>query len=63
MRRILLSAALAIGVAGHSLIAADMPVPAPMAMPEDSAYVVAVVPDLVATLGRIEVIASIFNPP
>ena len=62
MRRLLLTAALAIGLAGPSITAADMPVPAPMAMPEDSAYVVAVVPDLVATLGRIEAIANIFNP-
>ncbi len=62
MRRRLLTAALAIGFAATSITAADMPIPVPMAMPDDSAYVVAVVPDLLATLGRIEVLANLFNP-
>jgi len=66
MRRLILSAALAIGIAGPCVpvvaSAADMAVPAPMAMPDDSAYVVAVVPDLFATLGRIEAIAGMFAP-
>jgi hypothetical protein len=61
MRRYLLSACVVLGFAG-SLAAADFPVPAPMAMPEESAYLVAVVPDLLATLGRIEAIAGVFAP-
>lgn len=66
MRRLILSAALAISIASPfapaALTAADMPVPVPMAMPDDSAYVVAVVPDLLATLSRIEAIAALFAP-
>lgn len=65
MRRLVLSLALAVGLAGPCvpvLSAADMAVPAPMAMPDDTAYAVAVVPDLLATLGRIEAIAGLFNP-
>lgn len=62
MRRFLLSAALAVGLSVPHASGADMPVPAAMAMPEDSAFVVAVVPDLLATLGRIEAIAQVFSP-
>lgn len=66
MRRLILSAALAFGIASPfppaALTAADMPVPAPMAMPDDTAYVVAVVPDLLATLGHIEAISALFAP-
>lgn len=66
MRRLILTAALAIGIAGPlapvAATAADLPVPAPMAMPDDTAYALAVVPDLLATLGRIEAIAALFNP-
>jgi hypothetical protein len=66
MRRLILTAALAIGIASPFApavaTAADMPIPVPMAMPEDTAYVVAVVPDLLATLGRIEAIAALFAP-
>ncbi|MBA3698446.1 MAG: hypothetical protein H0W78_06305 [Planctomycetes bacterium] len=66
MRRLILSAVLAIGLTGAlapvAATAADMAVPAPMAMPEETAYVIAVVPDLLATLGRIEAIAGQFAP-
>lgn len=65
MRRLVLTLALAIGITGPcipALTAADLAVPVPMAMPEDNAYAVAVVPDLLATLGRIEAIAALFNP-
>lgn len=66
MRRLIFSAVLAIGIASPfapvTATAADMPIPVPMAMPDDTAYVVAVVPDLLGTLGRIEAIAALFAP-
>jgi hypothetical protein len=66
MRRLLLSAALVIGITGPCLPvlgAADIAVPVPMAMPDETAYAVAVIPDLLTTLTRIEAIAGQFAPP
>ena len=68
MRRLLLSSCVALSLAGSggflapALISADIPVPAPMVMPEETAYALVVIPDLLATLGRIEAIAELFNP-
>ena len=68
MRRLLLSSCVALTLAGSggflapALISADIPVPAPMVMPDDTAYAVVVIPDLLATLGRIEAIADLFAP-
>ena len=68
MRRLLLSSCVALSLAGSggflapALISADIPVPAPMVMPDETAYALVVIPDLLATLGRIEAIAELFNP-
>ena len=68
MRRLLLFSCVALSLAGSggflapALISADIPVPAPMVMPDDTAYAVVVIPDLLATLGRIEAIADLFAP-
>ena len=68
MRRLMLSSCVALSLAGSggflapALISADIPVPAPMVMPDETAYALVVIPDLLATLGRIEAIAELFNP-
>ena len=60
MRRFLVSA-LAICSLG-SLNAADYAIPAPMAMPDEGAYAVAVLPDLLTTLSRVEALMELFTP-
>ena len=68
MRRLLLSSCVAFSLAASggffapALISADIPVPAPMVMPDETAYAMVVIPDLLATLGRIEAIADLFAP-
>ena len=43
-------------------VAGDVPIPQTMAMPDGNAFMVAVIPDLLATIGRIEQYAEMFVP-
>lgn len=56
------SLALPIAVPVTAAVAGDVPIPATMAMPEGNAFMVVVIPDLLATLGRIEQYAEMFVP-
>ncbi len=62
MSRLLLTAVAACSGIFSALAAEDYKIPAPMAMPDDSAYAVAVLPDILTTLTRVEAIAELFMP-
>ncbi len=64
LRSLALVATLALPIAAPvtSVVAGDVPIPVTMAMPDGNAFMVAVIPDLLATLGRIEQYAEMFVP-
>jgi hypothetical protein len=60
--RFLLPALATCALSLSPLMGADHVIPKTMAMPEGDAFAVAVMPDFLATLGRIEAISELFNP-
>jgi hypothetical protein len=60
--RFLLPTLAACALSLSPLTGADHVIPKPMAMPEGEVFAVAVMPDFLATLGRIEAISELFNP-